>query len=54
MQQPGDRGEFSNYTYRRFDGLTQSRHYEDKYVCFVIIVLLQNSIVKIVAVFKEY
>uniref|UniRef100_F1KYX3 non-specific serine/threonine protein kinase n=1 Tax=Ascaris suum TaxID=6253 RepID=F1KYX3_ASCSU len=27
-QQPSDRGEFSNYTYRRFDGLTQGRHYE--------------------------
>ncbi|VDK44986.1 unnamed protein product [Anisakis simplex] len=27
-RQPSDKGEFTNYTYRRFDGLTQSRHYE--------------------------
>lgn len=26
-QQLGDRGEFSNYTYRRFDGLTQNRQF---------------------------
>ncbi|MCP9260637.1 Serine/threonine-protein kinase 38 [Dirofilaria immitis] len=29
-QQLGDRGEFSNYTYRRFDGLTQSRQFKKK------------------------
>lgn len=27
-QRVSDRGEFSNYTYRRFNGLTQSRYYE--------------------------
>lgn len=27
-QQLEDKGEFTNYTYKRFDGLTQSRHYE--------------------------
>ncbi|VDN06229.1 unnamed protein product [Thelazia callipaeda] len=31
-QRPGDRGEFSNYTYRRFDGLTQNRHFKKKYI----------------------
>ncbi|CAG9535947.1 unnamed protein product [Cercopithifilaria johnstoni] len=31
-QQLGDRGEFSNYTYRRFDGLTQNRQFKKKCV----------------------
>lgn len=31
-QQFGDRGEFSNYTYRRFDGLTQNRQFRKKCV----------------------